>query len=104
MTINIGALPVWLAYILMFLGSFCSAVIFSLLIINASSWIKSLTEELMYRHKRKHRFDKPPLAKCYCIDCENWHKDNEKCWVLGRCTGDNWFCQDALPRDKDPDI
>lgn len=25
---------------------------------------------LKYRYKEKHRYDKPPIAKCYCKDCK----------------------------------
>ena len=48
-----------------------------------------------YNYRIKHRFDKPPLAKCYCIDCRYRAE-------LGRCKrdnlnhkADNWFCADA---------
>lgn len=54
----------------------------------------------------KHRFDKPPTAACYCIDCK-WHsvKDNQcnnVTWA-DRHTPDNGFCYDAEPRKKDDD-
>ena len=49
-------------------------------------------EELKYDYKVKHRFDKPPLAKCYCKDCK-YHEDNGKCYSFTtRHTADNWFC------------
>lgn len=53
-----------------------------------------------WTYKYKHRFDKPPTAKCYCKDCK-WHsvKDN-KCgnvtWA-DRHTPDNGFCYEAEP-------
>ena len=30
---------------------------------------------LKYRYKEKHRYDKPPIAKCYCKDCK-FHIDS----------------------------
>ena len=100
---NIGDLPVWLSYCFLFIGIVSSVFIVVGLCVFVSDSIKELIEKYKYWHKRKHRFDKSPLAKCYCIDCENWHKSNEMCWNLGRCTGDSWFCKDAQPREKDPD-
>jgi hypothetical protein len=49
-------------------------------------------EKLKYDYKTKHRFDKPPLAKCYCKDCK-YHEDNGECYSFTkRYTADNWFC------------
>jgi len=53
-----------------------------------------------WKHKYKHRFDKPPTAACYCKDCK-WHsKKNNKCsnvtWA-DVYTPDNAFCYDAEP-------
>lgn len=62
---------------------------------------------LRWRYKYKHRFDKKPIAKCYCIDCE-YHDKNGRCSTLSpidgpsRYTGDNWFCWEANPRKNDP--
>ena len=57
-------------------------------------------ENLKRIYKYKHRFDKKPTAKCYCIDCK--YHDN----FIGSCfgfdknqhTADNWFCWKASPR------
>lgn len=66
--------------------------------------VKDALKEVAHRkhieYVQKHRFDKPPLAKCYCIDCESWDKETQKCRVhLGWYTADNWFCWAAYPRD-----
>ena len=53
-----------------------------------------------HKYEIKHRFDKPPTAKCYCIDCQ--YHDNE----TGECrhsyksyyTSDESFCWEAEPR------
>ena len=56
-----------------------------------------------YKYKMKHRFDKPPTAKCYCKDCKRHGEDNECFKFNGWRTADNWFCWDAFPKEKDPD-
>lgn len=52
----------------------------------------------------KHRFDKPPTAKCYCIDCK-WHNnESNRCYKFhadsNRRTADTCFCSDAEPRKE----
>ena len=62
--------------------------------------VKFGIENLKRIYKYKHRFDKKPTAKCYCIDCK--YHDN----FVGSCfgfdknqhTADNWFCWKASPR------
>ena len=62
-------------------------------------------EEAKWVYKYKHRFDKPPTAACYCVDCK-FHGDaidstrctNRKDVVLQ--TADEWFCQAAEPKER----
>ena len=62
-------------------------------------------EEAKWVYKYKHRFDKPPTAACYCVDCK-FHGDaidstrctNRKDIVLQ--TADEWFCQAAEPKER----
>lgn len=68
--------------------------------------LRNVVREWRWQYKYKHRFDKPPTASCYCIDCK-WHsvKDNQcnnVTWA-DRRTPDNGFCYDAEPRKKDDD-
>lgn len=37
--------------------------------------IKEKIQEMKYQYKRKHRFDGPPIAKCYCKDCIYWREE-----------------------------
>lgn len=47
----------------------------------------------------KHRFSKPPTAKCYCIDCKQHDMQTSLCHRDGRrYTADAEFCSDAEPR------
>lgn len=93
---------------LVFLGGLTFiAVALALTLYALSEWIKGKLEELVYYIRRKRRFNKPPLAKCYCRDCEEWHPRETdptegKCWGLnGWVTADNWFCWKADPRDRE---
>lgn len=72
-------------------------------IILIADFIRECIVNLRWRYKYKHRFDKKPIAKCYCIDC-SYHDKNGRCSNLSpidgpsRYTGDNWFCWEANPR------
>lgn len=67
--------------------------------------IKDVIRNKRYEYKRKHRFDGPPLAKCYCKDCKYWGYQGQ-CMRRkdGKYTADCWFCWEAEPREKDPDL
>lgn len=77
------------------------------LAICAVSGIRELIDTLKHRYRYKHRFDKPPTAKCYCIDCIRHDRETGRCWRFGETTGeyrrtaDNWFCWEAEPRRKE---
>lgn len=66
----------------------------------------SLTVEVIGRIKRnyevKHRFDKPPTAKCYCRDCDQHNNESNRCYKFdGWYTAPSWFCWDANPRKSE---
>ena len=60
-------------------------------------------DDFICRKKReyqyKHRFDKSPTAKCYCIDCETYR--DGYCHLHRFRIADNWFCRNAMPRDRE---
>lgn len=68
-------------------------------------FISDMIHEAIWVYKYKHRFDKPPTAACYCIDCK-FHGDgidltrctNRKDLILQ--TADEWFCQAAEPKER----
>lgn len=72
--------------------------------------IKEFKERKDYEYKRLHRFDGPPLAKCYCKDCVYGFRpyeefgDGIKCSKknINHCS-DAWFCADGEPRTYDSD-
>ena len=61
---------------------------------------KEFIERKKYQYMIKHRFDKPPTAECYCIDCRMHGEDNQCFKFNGWRTADEWFCWDAEPKNK----
>lgn len=94
----------WYVTMLFYFGVITGAVVIAfgsyVLVEEFFRWVK----HLIYIYKYKHRFNKPPLAKCYCKDCEEWHPHSPQategtCWCHASWhTADNWFCWDAEPR------
>ncbi len=81
------------------LGILFSFVIVGFILIVMFDFIKQKIGELKNHLRIKHRFDKPPLADCYCIDCKSYNRENERCYRLNRSTANNWFCWNAEPID-----
>ena len=46
------------------------------------------------RYKQNHRFDLPPIAECYCIDCIH-RSEIGTCRYVDFKTDDDWFCKNA---------
>ena len=72
------------------------------LIVYVASVLGEWVCDLEYKHRVKHRFDKPPTAKCYCRDCVHHDPKNERCYRFTeyRCTADYHFCWEASPRSR----
>ena len=105
---QIGSLniPVWAAVVLMIAGWVFICTIVVLIGVTIRDNIDDWVEHKKYEHKRKHRFDKPPIAKCYCKDCIHFGGsiyDNACSCHKGWQVADNWFCWAAEPRSTDPD-
>lgn len=81
------------------IGVLFSFAIFGFILIAIFDFIKEKIDELKNYHRIKHRFDKPPIANCYCIDCKFYNREKERCYRLNRSTADNWFCWNAEPID-----
>lgn len=108
--LNIGSLPVWLGYIFFALGMGLFALLVAIIGMAAWDFVSNLISKLRWEYKYKHRFDKPPVAKCYCKDCK-YYGGNIR---FGGTAGDlcsmhagwhvtkNWFCWNAEPCEKDP--
>lgn len=108
--LNIGSIPVWMGYIIFAIGVGFLALIGALLIVSVQDFIKSCIDSFLWNYKFKHRFDKPPMAKCYCKDCANYGKNgryhdstDNRCFAhAGWYVAENWFCWNATPCEKDP--
>jgi hypothetical protein len=80
-----------------FIGAITVASGLSVAVYALVVWIGEKLRELRFHHAYKHRFDKPPLAKCYCKDCR-WHMKNNRCDAGSeKYTPDNGFCYEAEP-------
>lgn len=80
-----------------FLTSIAALTIITIILIGE---IKNIINRYKRKYQQKHRFDKPPTAKCYCIDCKYRTKYKE-CHVFGGSfkVADDWFCWKAEPKD-----
>ena len=97
----------WYVTMLFYFSAITGAVVIAfgswVLINEFILWVR----HLIWVYQCKHRFNKPPLAKCYCKDCEEWHPHSPQategiCWAHASWhTADNWFCWNAKPREKE---
>ena len=69
------------------------------------NWYNDYTRWKIYEYEREHRFDGPPTAECYCIDCRHGLLRDYGAVIcdLGKINheADSWFCADAVPKDKE---
>lgn len=96
-------------YILKLFGLAFILLIIGILLVVLRDWLKDTVDILRWEYKKKHRFDKPPKAQCYCKDCRYYETYNG----YGKCTRghiktgwnieDSWFCWQAVPLKRDPD-
>ncbi len=85
--------------ILMYIGAMCILCFLSLCIIFLKEFITDCIESIKWKYEYEHRFDEPPLAKCYCKDCEYYNEQDKRCISLnGWCVADNSFCWRAEPK------
>lgn len=81
------------------LGIVCFMIGGSFIVISYFCSICKKMGELKYKYECKHRFDKPSIARCYCIDCAYYSKDSGQClchdkWYVNEAD----FCSEAYPR------
>ena len=79
------------------LGLLFMALLIALIVEEISTKVREMLRKRRKEYEYKHRFDKPPAAECYCVDC--WYRDNEnsKCRRYQLHVADDWFCKDAMP-------
>lgn len=84
---------------LMIMGVIALFVLAALAVIFLIDGIGILIENLKLKYRQKHRFDKAPTAKCYCIDCVYHNNETGLCCKFETWnTADNWFFWNADPR------
>ena len=82
------------------IGVLTCVVLFILGVVIVVTFVKELVSVCVYNHKIKHRFSKPPLAKCYCIDCDYWSINKHECEYYPNMS-EICFCCRAFPRKTD---
>ena len=87
--------------ILAIIGAICSAAIIGCMLAFAWTCLLEFIDEAKFKYRYKHRFDKPPTAKCYCIDCGYHDNENGRCSIFDEFIADNCFCWKADPRKKE---
>lgn len=84
---------------LAFVGAIALFIAVLLLVLLAGEALGEFTERKQREYQYKHRFDKPPTAKCYCVDCI-WYC-NCICTKHGWSLADDYFCYNATPRNSE---
>lgn len=86
----------------MYIGMIASICILSFIGIVAYGFVRTCIDKARRKYRYKHRFDKPPTAKCYCIDCRYWDRETGRCYRFpgDLYTADIWFCWKAEPREE----
>ena len=87
--------------ILVWLGGLFLILIAVCLFIAIYAAIAELIDKWKYNYRIKHRFDKPPMAPCHCVDCKHYSKESGRCYAFERqYVADSWFCWKAEPTNK----
>lgn len=94
-------MPEGLKSVFVMIGIIATVGMFCMILVSLFYWLKDIANDLRYNYKIKHRFDKKPVAKCYCRDCYE-HSKTGQCCLPGsdRYTPDNGFCYEARPLKK----
>ena len=87
--------------ILALIGAVASLAVIGCMLAFAWMYLEEFIDNAKRRYRYKHRFDKPPTAKCYCIDCGYHDNKNGRCSSFGEFIADNCFCWKADPRKKE---
>ena len=85
--------------LLAYFGGITLIVIACFLVVGIFTAIRELIDRWKYNYRIKHRFDKPPTAECYCVDCKHYSKESGRCYGFeGQYVADSWFCWKAEPK------
>lgn len=86
--------------ILAIIGAICSIAFIGYVLVFAALllYLGDFIDKAKYKYRYKHRFNKPPTAKCYCIDCKYHDNETSRCGGFGEFIADDRFCWKADPR------
>ena len=87
--------------ILALIGAVASLAVIGCMLAFAWIYLEEFIDKAKRNYRYKHRFDKPPTAKCYCIDCKYHDNETGRCGGFGKFIADNCFCWKADPRKKE---
>ena len=68
------------------IGAVASLAVIGCMLAFAWMYLLEFIDEAKFKYRYKHRFDKPPTAKCYCIDCGYHDNKNGRCIGVGEFT------------------
>ena len=93
-----------LTYVLAIFGGVCLCIAIITLLWLLSNIVGDKLSKAKIKRQIKHRFDKPPKAKCYCVDCYYYEPYEAAGSTTGECFfnknrvfNDNHFCAMAKP-------
>ena len=90
--------------VLAFIGAIALLVILLFLLVLSIDFMRNVIAKIKWKYKYKHRFDKKPVAKCYCKDCIYYKKSNFTCdYDMKGTVSENSFCSKASPASRDPE-
>ena len=86
--------------ILAIIGAICLIAFVGYVLVFAALllYLGEFIDKAKYKYRHKHRFGKPPTAKCYCIDCKYHDNETGRCGGFGEFIADDRFCWKADPR------
>lgn len=89
---------------IVFLVGTCGiSLIVAITIVTAKEAISDWIAKKKWEYKYKHRFDKKPLAKCYCKDCDYYYYEQCNYWGKRLGVNEDDFCSRAIPKERDPE-
>ena len=87
--------------ILAIIGAAALISIVAVVIVIAKYEIEKLIKNKKREYQVNHRFDKPPKAKCYCVDCVHYDTIDNRTGLCslsnGKAFTDDHFCAMAEP-------
>lgn len=84
-------------------------LILSIIVLLANAYVgfRDSIKLRIKKYRDRHKFEKPPTAKCYCIGCHLWYADDKE-RTMGRCgawidyhTSADEFCARGFPRNDE---